>query len=292
MSNATTTPSPTLAPASAALRPHTRRHKHLGRNIAIVVITLLWVLPVVWIIATAFKPRADVFSLAVLFKPTWANVVASFQSPYLVGARLLNSVLVTAGTLAIAIPVSTVAAYAFSRFRFPGGQTAPLVLLATQFLPPVIIVIPLFVVFRNLGLLDTRWALIIANLSFVVPYATWMIKGFFDALPPDMEEAAQIDGATRLQALWTVVVPVAVPGIATAAIFAFVVSWNEFFYALVLSRDHAVTLPVALMGARTEEGDAWDIMASMGLFIIAPMLILSRFVQRYFAAGLVAGAVR
>jgi multiple sugar transport system permease protein len=199
---------------------------------------------------------------------------------------------VTAGTLAITLPVSTAAAYAFSRYRFPGGQAWPLILLATQFLPPVIIVIPLFVVFKNLDLLDTRLSLMIVNLSFIVPYATWMIKGFFDALPPDMEEAAMIDGASRLRAIWEVVVPVALPGIAAAAIFSFVVSWNEFFFALVLTRDHAVTLPVALMSARTEQGDAWDIMASMGLFIIAPMLLISRFVQRYFVKGLVSGAVR
>jgi multiple sugar transport system permease protein len=199
---------------------------------------------------------------------------------------------VTAGTLAITLPVSPAAAYAFSRYRFPGGQAWPLILLATQFLPPVIIVIPLFVVFKNLDLLDTRLSLMIVNLSFIVPYATWMIKGFFDALPPDMEEAAMIDGASRLRAIWEVVVPVALPGIAAAAIFSFVVSWNEFFFALVLTRDHAVTLPVALMSARTEQGDAWDIMASMGLFIIAPMLLISRFVQRYFVKGLVSGAVR
>src|SRR5690606_32798650 len=113
------------------------------------------------------------------------------------------------GTLIIALPVSTAAAYSFSRYRFPGGKIWPLVLLATQFLPPVIIVIPLFVAFKNLQLLDTRFALMIINLSFIVPYATWMIKGFFDALPPDMEEAAQVDGASRLRAIWEVVVPVA-----------------------------------------------------------------------------------
>lgn len=262
------------------------------RKIAIWVVTALWIAPVVWIVATAFKPRADVYTLAILFKPTLDSVMSAFGSPYLLGARLLNSVLVTAGTLAMAIPVATLAAYAFSRFRFPGGQAGPLLLLATQFLPPVIIVIPLFVVFRHLDMLDTRWALMIANLSFVVPYATWMIKGFFDGLPPDMEEAAQIDGASRLRAMWDVVVPVALPGIATAAIFCFVVSWNEFFYALVLTREQAVTLPVALMSARTEQGDAWDVMASMGLFIIAPMLLISRFVQRYFVRGLTAGAIR
>lgn len=262
------------------------------RGIAIWAIAALWIAPVVWIIATAFKPRADVYSLAVLFTPTLDSLFSAFDSPYLLGARLLNSLLVTAGTLIMAIPVATLAAYAFSRFRFPGGQVGPLLLLATQFLPPVIIVIPLFVVFRHLDMLDTPWALMIANLSFVVPYATWMIKAFFDALPPDMEEAAQIDGASRLRAMWDVVVPVALPGIATASIFCFVVSWNEFFYALVLTRENAVTLPVALMSARTEQGDAWDIMASMGLFIIAPMLLISRFVQRYFVRGLVTGAIR
>jgi len=262
------------------------------RTILIWLVAIIWFAPVVWIVATAFKPRADVFALTLLFKPTLHSLIAAFAPPFLVGARLWNSILVTAGTLVIALPASTVAAYAFSRFRFPGGQIWPLVLLATQFLPPVIIVIPLFVVFKNLDLLDTRFALMIVNLSFIVPYATWMIKGFFDALPPDMEEAAQIDGASRLRAIWDVVVPVALPGIAAAAIFSFVVSWNEFFYALVLTRDHAVTLPVALMSARTEQGDAWDIMASMGLFIIAPMLLISRFVQRYFVKGLVSGAVR
>jgi multiple sugar transport system permease protein len=262
------------------------------QTVLIWVVTIIWFAPVIWIVATAFKPRADVFSLTVFFKPTLDSLLAAFSPPYLVGERLWNSIVVTAGTLAITLPVSTAAAYAFSRYRFPGGQAWPLILLATQFLPPVIIVIPLFVVFKNLDLLDTRLSLMIVNLSFIVPYATWMIKGFFDALPPDMEEAAMIDGASRLRAIWEVVMPVALPGIAAAAIFSFVVSWNEFFFALVLTRDHAVTLPVALMSARTEQGDAWDIMASMGLFIIAPMLLISRFVQRYFVKGLVSGAVR
>jgi multiple sugar transport system permease protein len=192
----------------------------------------------------------------------------------------------------LSLPIATAAAYAFSRFRFPGGRAWSLGVLATQFIPPVVVIIPLFIAFRSAGLLDTRLALIIANMSFVVPYSIWMIKGFIDSIPTDMEEAAQIDGASRLRAIWDVVVPMAVPGIATAAIFAFVVSWNEFFYALVLSRQEAVTLQVGLMGARTERGDAWEIMAAMGLVIILPMLVLSRYVQKYFVAGLVSGSVR
>ena len=192
----------------------------------------------------------------------------------------------------LSLPIATAAAYAFSRFRFPGGAAWPLGVLATQFVPAVIVIIPLFVVFRTAGLLDTRLALIIANMSFVVPYSIWMIKGFIDAIPPDMEEAAQLDGASRLRVIWDVVVPMALPGIASAAIFAFVVAWNEFFYALVLTRNEATTLQVGLMGARTERGDAWEIMAAMGVVIIAPMLLLSRYVQRHFVRGLVAGSVR
>ena len=119
-----------------------------------------------------------------------------------------------------------------------------------------------------------------------------MIKGFIDALPPDMEEAGQIDGASRLRVIWDIVVPVALPGIATAAIFSFVVSWNEFFYALVLTRDQAITMPVALMSVRSDQGIVWEVMAAMGLVIVAPMLLIARFIQKFFVKGLTSGAVR
>jgi len=263
-----------------------------GRGIAIALTLIIFIGPIVWIIATAFKAPRDVYALKIFFTPTLENIWASFDSPFFVGERTWNSIVVTLGTLLLSLPIATAAAYAFSRFRFPGGSAWSLGVLATQFIPPVIVIIPLFVVFRHAGLLDTRVALVIANMSFVVPYAIWMIKGFIDSIPMDMEEAAQIDGASRLRAIWDVVVPMALPGIATAAIFCFVVSWNEFFYALVLSRQDAVTIQVGLMGARTERGDAWEIMAAMGLVIILPMLILSRYVQKYFVKGLISGSVR
>lgn len=261
-------------------------------TVAIVALAALFLLPVVWIFATAFKQPRDVYANAILFAPTLENFRTVFEPPYWLGWRLMNSVVVTLGTLAVALPVATAAAYAFSRFRFPGGSAWPLGILATQFIPAVIVVIPLFVVFRAANLLDTRVALICINLSFVVPYSIWMLKGFIDAIPVDMEEAAMIDGASRLRAIFEVVVPVIMPGIATAAIFAFVVSWNEFFYALVLTRQEATTLQVGLMSARTERGDAWEVMAVMGIVIMLPMLAISGFVQKYFVKGLVTGAVR
>jgi len=280
-------------PTKAEIR--TRRNRKLSywsRMAAILIIAAIWLLPVLWISSTAFKSPNAVLSLDVFFTPTLQNFVTAFGSNYDLGSRITNSAIVTFFTLLIAIPTSTAAAYAFSRFRFPGGAIWPIGLLATQFVPAVMIIIPLFIFFRTVGLLDSLIALILVNLSIVIPYAVWMIKGFIDALPLDMEEAAMIDGASRFRALIDVVVPVAMPGIMTATIFCFVVTWNEFFFALILSRNDAVTLPVSLMSARTDTGDAWEIMAVIGLTIMVPMMLISRVVQRHFLQGLTAGAVK
>lgn len=283
------TPMPTKA------QTRVQRNRRIGSTLRIVgicFITALWLLPVLWISATAFKSPADVISLDIFFTPTLENFSTAMGPNYQLGNRIWNSIIVTAGTLIVAIPSSTAAAYAFSRFRFPGGVAWPIGLLATQFVPAVMIIIPLFIFFRSIGLLDTPIALIAVNLSVVVPYAIWMIKGFIDALPMDMEEAAMIDGASRFRALIDVVVPVAMPGIVTATIFCFVVTWNEFFYALILTSSDSVTLPVSLMSARTDKGDQWEIMAVIGLTIMVPMMLISRLVQRHFLKGLTAGAVK
>lgn len=285
----------TLSPTAAAKAAKRRRNRLMGRILwvlAVLVITFIWLAPVAWIAATAFKAPRDVLSLNVWFTPTLENFRSALGPNYQLGNRLWNSTIVAIGTLLVSIPVATAAAYAFSRFRFPGGVVWPLALLATQFVPAVMVIIPLFILFRSLNLMDTPLALILVNLSVVIPYAIWMIKGFMDTLPMDMEEAAMTDGATRFRAMRDVVVPVAMPGIVTATIFCFVVTWNEFFFALILSRDEAVTLPVSLMSARTDRGDAWEIMAVIGLTIMVPMMLISRLVQRHFLKGLVSGAVR
>jgi ABC-type glycerol-3-phosphate transport system permease component len=281
-----------LSVAKARRRRRQQALKSVLRVALIVVVAFLWLAPVAWIAATAFKAPRDVLSLDILFTPTLQTFVTAFGPNYQLGNRLMNSTIVTIGTLLICIPVSTAAAYALSRFRFPGGMAWQLGLLATQFVPAVMIIIPLYVVLRSAGMLDTPASLIIVNLSVLIPYAIWMIKGFMDALPMDMEEAAMTDGATRFRALRDVVVPVAMPGIVTATIFCFVVAWNEFFFALILSRNEAVTLPVSLMSARTDRGDAWEIMAVIGLTIMIPMMLISKLVQRHFLKGLVSGAVR
>jgi len=251
-------------------------------------------LPIFWMTITAFKWPRDVYSLnsAIWFEPTLTNMVTVFQHPWNLGNKILNSIAVASGAVALAIPMATLAAYAFSRYEFRLKKTIFLTVIASQFLPGAVVVLPYFLMFKKLGLLDTRTALILINLSIVLPYAIWMIKGFIDAVPIEIEESALVDGAPRWRVLAEIVVPTAIPGIITAAIFSFTLTWNEFLFALILSKQDALTLPIGLIGFRTDRGDLWELMAAGGILITTPMFILSLLVHRQFIGSLTAGSVR
>ena len=167
-----------------------------------------------------------------------------------------------------------------------------LLVIASQFIPAAVVVLPYFLMFKAWGLLDTKLALVLVNLSIVLPYAIWMIKGFLDAVPMEIEEAAMVDGASRLRVIGEILVPAAWPGIVTAAVFSFTLTWNEFLFALILGKQHALTLPIGLIGFRTERGDLWELMAAGGLLITLPMFVLSLLVQKHFVGSLTAGSVR
>ncbi len=246
--------------------------------------------PIAWMVLTAFKQPADVFRLTLLFQPTLDNMRLVFGSEWHVGGLALHSLVVAGSTVVVAIPVAVCAAYVFSRQRFRGRQALFQLILMTQFVPAVVIVLPFYLLFRRLALLDTYLALITVDLGIVLPYAVWTVKGFIDAVPIETEEAAAIDGAGVLRTLWQVVVPMAWPGILTAAIFCFILTWNEFLFALVLTRTNAVTLPIGLMGFRTERGDLWQLIAATGIIITIPMFGLSLLVQRHFTQGLTLGS--
>ena len=154
------------------------------------------------------------------------------------------------------------------------------------------VVLPYFLMFKQLGMLDTRSALVLVNMSIVLPYAVWMMKGFIDAVPIEIEESAMVDGASRARVIWEIVVPTALPGIITAAVFSFTLTWNEFLFALIISKQDALTLPIGLIGFRTERGDLWELMAAGGILITAPMFIISLLVQKQFIQSLTAGSVR
>lgn len=256
-------------------------------------LTVFFVLfPILWMALTAVKPRSLVYTLDVLFEPTLQSFRTIFLAPLQFGGLMWNSILVSTGTIAIAIPAATLAAYAFSRLSFRGNRTLFVALLATQFIPPVAIALPVFLLYRDLGLTDTRLGLILINLSILVPYATWLIKGFIDAVPREVEQAAMVDGCRTLGVVRRITVPLALPGIAVATVFTFVASWNEFLFALLLTRRDAVTLPVGLMRTLGAEGIQWENMAAGGMLVMGPMLVLSILIRNHFTEGITLGSVK
>ena len=264
-----------------------------GVQIALILVAIFVMLaPIIWIFLAAFKTHVDVYQLKLLFMPTLENFATVFDDPYRLGDKLVNSTIVALITVLIAIPVATLAAYSFSRFRLTGETAMLVTILATQFVPAVVIVLPFFVMFRDIGLLDTRIGLILVNLAIVMPFAIWMIKGFIDGIPLDTEEAAMVDGSTRLQVIRNIVLPMAAPGLLTSAIFCFIIAWNEFLFALILTNKDAVTLPIGLALFKGEEGDLWNLLSAAGIIIMAPMFVLALVIRKYFVQGMTMGAVR
>lgn len=272
-----------------------RQRKQLWNAVQLTLIliaTFIMLVPIVWIFLAAFKTHVDVYQLNLFFRPTLENFGTVFDDPYRLGEKLYNSTVVAFVTVVFAIPIATCAAYSFSRFRLRGETTMLVMILATQFVPAVVIILPFFVMFRDVGLLDTRLGLILVNLAIVMPFAIWMIKGFIDGIPMDTEEAAMVDGSSRLQVIHNIVLPMAAPGLLTAAIFCFIIAWNEFLFALILTNKDAVTLPIGLALFKGEEGDLWNLLSAAGIIIMAPMFVLALIIRKYFVQGMTMGAVR
>ena len=262
-------------------------------QILVILLTAVFILvPIYWIVSGAFKHQVDIFQLKLLFTPTLENFEIIFRSPYNLFEKLVNSTLVALSTILIAIPIATMAAYSFSRFRMKGERLMFVTILATQFVPAVVIVLPFFILFRDLGILDTRFALVLVNLSLVMPFAIWMIKGFIDSIPLDSEEAALVDGSSRFQVILNVTLPMALPGVITAGIFCFILAWNEFLFALIITTNKAVTLPVGLSLFHAEEGVLWHLISAAGIMIMLPMFVLATIIQKHFVQGMTMGAVR
>lgn len=258
----------------------------------ILIATFIMLVPIAWIFLAAFKSHVDVYQLKLFFRPTLENFALVFDEPYSLGHKLFNSTIVAFVTVLFAIPIATMAAYSFSRFRLTGETAMLVTILATQFVPAVVIILPFFVMFRDIGLLDTRVGLILVNLAIVMPFAIWMIKGFIDGIPLDTEEAAMVDGSSRLQVIRNIVLPMAAPGLLTAGIFCFIIAWNEFLFALILTNKEAVTLPIGLALFKAEEGDLWNLLSAAGIIIMLPMFILALIIRKYFVQGMTMGAVR
>jgi len=259
------------------------------------VLIIFSVLPFLWMVSTAFKTPSELYTavpVLVPSKPTMANFTYILQRGSF-GLYFRNSTLVSLGTTILALAVSLMAGYGFSRFRFPAHNKLLFGFLIIQMFPGVLLIIPLFQLVKALGLMDSMWALILANTTFAVPLCTWLLKGFFDQIPKDLEEAAMIDGCSRFGAMWRVILPLAIPGIIASAIYVFIGSWDELVFAITFTSSDAVrTLPVGLSRFISSYEIQWNQLAAATVLATVPVLILFMFIQRYVAQGLVSGAVK
>jgi ABC-type glycerol-3-phosphate transport system permease component len=262
------------------------------RALAMFAVGFIMLAPFLWSVSTSLKPQSDVMA----FPPRWIPAVITFGNYWDVinGAfprYLLNSFIVSTSTVIVVLAVSIHAGYAVARYEFRGKGVMLFVILAGMAMGELSTVLPLYFFGSQLGILDTYAVLILANSAFIAPLAIWFLQGYFRSIPPQIEEAAMIDGTTRLGALYRIVLPAAAPGLITVSLISFVQAWNEFILALVLTSSASMrTVPVGIHMFMTEYGVEWGSITAAGILSILPVLILFVALQRYFIEGLTAGA--
>jgi multiple sugar transport system permease protein len=251
--------------------------------------------PIFWMFMSSFKGQTELFARDMTLTPvvwTWENYYnVWFKTPF--PRYFWNSFYIASVTTIVTVGFAIYAAYAIARIRFRGRFLIGIILLSTQMFPHVTLVLPLFLIIRNLGLFDTHAALIIANVAFALPFAVWMLRGFFVSIPEELEDAAAIDGAGLMTTLHKIIVPLAGPGIAAIAMFTFIRSWNEFLFALVLLQSQSLrTLPLGLASFQEEYTYRWDLMMAGGAVVSLPVLFFFLLMQRFIVQGLLGGALK
>ncbi len=274
-----------------------RRRSARGLVIGLGILLLLaWsLMPVYWIAVTSLKGEKEIYALPptlVPMAPTLANYVAVLlKSRFPLFVR--NSAIVAIATTVLSVVIGTLGAYAITRIRFIGRATVARGIVAAYLLPPALLFIPLFLVLQRLGLIDSIAGLALAYLTFTVPFSTWMLIGHLRSIPAELDEAARIDGAGRLQVLLRVLVPIAAPGLVIVALFAFTQAWNEFLYALVyVYSDSARTLTSGLVGMMMGDVFIWGQLMAASVIAIAPVFVIYVIAQRYLVEGLTSGSIK
>ncbi|OMQ43016.1 carbohydrate ABC transporter permease [Ensifer sp. 1H6] len=250
--------------------------------------------PIYWLFVTALSTLSEIRALPPSFwpaEPQWSTFtkVAS-ERPILLW--LMNSTLAAAGSVALSMIVSVFAGYSLSRFSVKGSRPLGLFILTAKMLPATLLVIPLFGIFRSMGLIGSLWSLVLAHSTLIIPFTTWMLKGYFDTIPRELEQAAMVDGCSPLGALFRVVLPVATPGLAATALYAFVLSWADYAYARTFLTN-AQGNWTANLGITTMKGEYvtdWNEISAAAVFVALPIVVIYLFLERYLVGGLTAGA--
>jgi multiple sugar transport system permease protein len=263
-----------------------------GRHIAIALVLIVLLSPFLWLLQMSFKPNDLIlqFPPPLIFHPTLENYSALWRSAF--STSFINSLLSASFSTALALLLGVPAAYALSRWAERGKHALSFAILVTRMAPPIAFTIPFFLFYRWIGLLDTVTGLVLIYTSFNLPLVIWMMQPFFETVPQSLEEAALVDGASTRTIFLKIVLPMVAPGIAATAILCFLYAWNDFFFALILTRTNARTAPVAVVNFMNYEGWEWGKIAAGGSLVMAPVLIFSLAVRRYLVSGLTAGAVK
>lgn len=274
-------------------RPSTLR-RILTTDLPVAAIVLFAMAPFAWMVLTSLTPSAEIAASGVSLSPSgWSldNYARLFEQTSFL-KNMLDSLIVAGGTMIVGLAVAVSAAYAFSRFRFVGRRFLMLQFLLINMFPVVLLILPLFVLMRRLGLLDTHFALILANATVAIPFAVWMLTSYVGAIPKSLDEAAMTDGCSRLTTLRRIVLPLMMPGIISTGIYIFITAWNEYLYALTLGGRNVRTVTVAIQTLIGEYQIEWGLLAAGAVVGALPATLLFLIVQRRLIGGLTQGAVK
>ncbi|NWG17473.1 MAG: carbohydrate ABC transporter permease [Chloroflexi bacterium] len=298
------------------------------RAVIVILIALIMLIPVAWMTLTAFKSRPDAVAVPpkVLFEPTlegflslltdrrqltaeqiaeysqrtdlnWADQIALSRGQVITGAsnypqRLANSLIIAGISTIFSVALGLLSAYSFSRFNIPGAGDLLFFILSTRMLPPVVVTIPVFLMYRAIGIYDTHLGMIILYTVFNLSFSVWLLKGFLDEIPREYEEAAMVDGYTRLQAFIKIVLPQSLTGIAATTVFCLIFAWNEYAFALMLTADRARTAPPSIPSVLGTGGIEWAAIAAGSLGFLIPVVIVTFALRKYLLRGVTFGAIR
>ncbi|MFB9185297.1 carbohydrate ABC transporter permease [Dactylosporangium sucinum] len=259
------------------------------------MVCALFLLPLGWMLLTSVKLQRDIFTTppTFLFVPTGTQYAEAMTSAGLAG-KMLNTALVAGGSSVLSLAAGAMAGYALARLRIRGAGLIGVLILASRGVPPIALAVPMFLVARNLGLTDTHATLILAYCSFIIPYVMWLSRGYFLALPKELEESAMLDGCSRMGTFFRVILPISIPGLLATFIFSIVLAWEELLFAMVLTSRHAVTVPVAIAGmvGDTDKGANWGALAAAGMITVIPVVVVALLVQKWLIRGLADGATK
>jgi multiple sugar transport system permease protein len=263
-----------------------------GRHIALLTLTVFALVPFYWMVITSIKPRDEQMMGPTLIPKhvtfaAYVHVWNETQFP----TWFMNSLKVALFSTFFALLLASVAGYAMSRFTFRGKTAFGTTLLMVQMFPLVLVGIPLYLLIAKVGVMDNPWGLVVVYLTFSLPFAIWMMKGFFDGIPRSLEEAATIDGCTRMQAFRLIVLPLSAPGLTSVAVYTFLLAWNEFFIAYLFLKTH-LTLPIGLLTFISQFFNQWDSLMAASTITTIPVLIFYMLLQKYLTKGLTAGAIK